>query len=58
MAHFAGNETPDMGTLMTQMATLTALAATDLANTLGSFWMDLGIPDNNVTLNMATGAVE
>ena len=57
MAHFAGDETPH-GTLMTQMATLTALGASDLANALGSFWMDLGIPDNNVTLNMATGAVE
>ena len=57
MAHFAGDETPD-GTLMTQMATLTAIGASDLANALGSFWMDLGIPDNNVTLNMATGAVE
>lgn len=57
MAHFAGDETPD-GTLMTQMATLTALGASDLANALGSFWMDLGIPDNDVTLNMATGAVE
>ena len=43
---------------MTQMATLTAIGASDLANALGSFWMDLGIPDNNVTLNMATGAVE
>ena len=58
MAHFAGNETPDMGTLMTQMATLTAIGASDLALALGSFWMDPGIPDNNVTLNMATGAVE
>ena len=58
MAHFAGDETPDMGTLMTQMATLTAIGASDLANALGSFWMDLGIPDNDVTLNMATGAVE
>ena len=57
MAHFAGDETPD-GTLMTQMATLTAIGASDLALALGSFWMDPGIPDNNVTLNMATGAVE
>ena len=57
MAHFAGDETPD-GTLMTQMATLTAIGASDLALALGSFWMDPGIPDNNVTLNMTTGAVE
>ncbi len=58
MEHFAGDENPDMGTLYTHMATLTAIGAPDLANALASFWMDPGIPDNNVTINMSTGVVE
>ena len=58
MAHFAGDETPDWGTVGTQMATLSAIGASPLANALGSFWMDINTPDNNVTINMNTGAVE
>jgi len=55
MAHFAGDETPDMTVLPVQMGTLTSIGATDLANALGSFWTDINTTDNNVKINMTTG---
>ncbi|MEI8086307.1 MAG: metallophosphoesterase [Paludibacter sp.] len=58
MAHFAGDETMPSEVLQ-QFSELNTLDPTKtLSNVLGSLWTDINTPDNNLTINMETGAVQ
>jgi hypothetical protein len=57
LAHFAGDEEPN-AQLPGQMLLLDAIDSTHkLSSTLGTLWTDIDTPDNNLTINMVTGAV-
>jgi len=58
MAHFAGDETMTSDVYQ-QIIELDALdPSKNLSNVLGSLWTDINTPDNNVTINMETGAIQ
>jgi 3',5'-cyclic AMP phosphodiesterase CpdA len=58
MAHFAGDEVmPD--SVINQINLLNAVDPSQkLSMVLGSLWTDINTPDNNVTINLETGAVQ
>ena len=56
MAHFAGDETPT-SVVLGHIGDVQSLS-TQLGMVLGSLWTDINTPDNTVTINMATGAIE
>ena len=56
MAHFAGDETPTPEVL-SQIGNVQSLS-TQLGMVLGTLWTDINTPDNTVTINMTTGAIE